>query len=396
MACLAMVVPVSCADEGGGNESPRPDLELPELTLCQTARLLSELPLRKEQMQEVYDAVNSSSSNGYDEEYMMRDLFASPGSGVGSEVGETRSSRYAKPLRDLIHEHLSNSSATRAGTGGMDADAVMMALERSEMQIYWPNYECWDEKTLPVISFDPGTEAVVNEGYELELSPDGEMSVNEILVDEQMASERPVWIINTNDDSAYTSLEKLRRKDPEWGKGGTIIVGTKNGSGPLRTGSSDEVRSLILKDFTMKRQFDTWFRGASEFFVKCGSVPGFTSSTEAEMRLFVPTITDFMIVVKRNQVGQTIPFNAMLISDWTEQLESFAFLIVEDDGGTRTSWKAEAIVKVESKSYGVTMEIPFNQRDEIVWRGTLSSRYFDKYAGTPEHFGDVDVTFAIR
>jgi hypothetical protein len=146
----------------------------------------------------------------------------------------------------------------------------------------------------------------------------------------------------------------------------------------------------------MKQHYDSWFRGASEFWVKCGSVQGFTASTEAELRLYQPSVTDFMISVKRDQLEQTIPFDAVIISDWTEQLDSFAFLIVEDDGGSQTSWKVDATVKVQSKSYGVTISIPYNERDDIVWRGSLSSRYFERYAGEPIHFGGVDVTFELR
>ena len=58
----------------------------------------------------------------------------------------------------------------------------------------------------------------------------------------------------------------------------------------------------------------------------------FTATTEAEMKLYVPAVTDFMIVVKRSQVGKPQPFNAVLVSDWTDQMLNCAFLITEDDG----------------------------------------------------------------
>ncbi len=123
---------------------------------------------------------------------------------------------------------------------------------------------------------------------------------------------------------------------------------------------------------------------------------GFTATTEAELRLFQPSVTDFMVSVRRDQLGLTIPFDAVIISDWTDQLDTFAFLIVEDDGGSQTSWKVDATVKVQSKSYGVTLNIPYNERDDIVWRGSLTTRFFNKYQGEPVHFGGVDVTFEIR
>ena len=58
-------------------------------TLEEVARLLSAVPLGEAQLGEVRDAVSASSVNGYDSEYTMKDLFETPGAGVGSEP-ETR------------------------------------------------------------------------------------------------------------------------------------------------------------------------------------------------------------------------------------------------------------------------------------------------------------------
>ena len=51
--------------------------------LDEVAEILAMIPIDRNQMEEVHQAVSSSSGNGYDEEYTMRDIFASPGSGVG-------------------------------------------------------------------------------------------------------------------------------------------------------------------------------------------------------------------------------------------------------------------------------------------------------------------------
>ena len=103
-----------------------------------------------------------------------------------------------------------------------------------------------------------------------------------------------------------------------------------------------------------------------------------------------------MVVVKRKQVGKPVPFDVILATDWTAQQESVAFMMVEDDGGTQTSWKLDAVVKVNSKSYGVEVNLPYHEKDDIVWRGSLSYDFFHKYDGTPQHFGDADLTFAIE
>ena len=267
-----------------------------------------------------------------------------------------------------------------------------MALRASDVQIYWPYSEQADsDEGLPVVTYDPGDGSTANVGYRR--LPDG--SVEEIIVDEEYARRHPVWVVNRNDDSAYPSLELLRKLHPEWEGGGLVAV--PSGAGRREGTKADEgkIRTLVLKSFAMKRQFDPWLAGASEFFVKLGAIDDFYASTEAELLLYQPQITDFMIVVRRIQIGQHLPLNAMLVSNWTEQLTTCALMVTEDDGGTRTTWKTEGEVKIKSKTYGFSLSIPFTSRDDIVWRGNLSGKYFERYNSVSGRFGDVDLTFEI-
>lgn len=121
----------------------------------------------------------------------------------------------------------------------------------------------------------------------------------------------------------------------------------------------------------------------------------FTASTEAELQLYDPVITDFMIVVKRNQVGIPQPFNAILVSEWTDQLTHCALMIIEDDGGTRKTWDCSASVKIQSKTYGFDISIPFNSRDDIVWRGQLAGRWIEQNSNLVGRFGDLNLTFEV-
>ena len=121
----------------------------------------------------------------------------------------------------------------------------------------------------------------------------------------------------------------------------------------------------------------------------------FTASTEAELRLYEPSITDFLMVVRRAEVGQDLTFNAVLVSEWTQQLSSAALMIVEDDGGTQTSWKCSATVKYNSKSYGFDIDIPLRTRDDIVWRGNLTRSYIEKYNGQQVGLGDVELVLEL-
>ena len=314
------------------------------IELHEVVEILTLLPISQQQLNEVHAAVSSSSYNGYDEEYMMNDLFHSPGAGVGDE-GIKSGTSYQTPMRNLITDAVKNladkASKTRAEHEDLTVlrtldrigpDAFLDALERSDMQIYWPFSEDWDGRGMPIMTFDPEDGSETNIGYRLVEDDDGFRHVEEVLVDEEMAKENPVWVINRNDDAAYPSLEMLRREDPDWGEGGGNIIVKPAKSGLSSKSGESPCRTLLLRDFTMKRHYDTWFAGASEFFVKLGSVEDFTASTEAELRLYSPSVTDFMIVVRRNQLGRPQPFNAILISEFTDQLTHCAFMITEDDG----------------------------------------------------------------
>ncbi|MBR5103077.1 MAG: hypothetical protein IKV05_00130 [Bacteroidales bacterium] len=403
LLCLAGLIAVSCEilddniDKHTSNRAAVP--------LSEVAQVLANIPLGADQMSEVFGAVSSSSENGYDEEYMMYDLFGTPGAGVGDDRLPLSKAPVLSgvPLRDMIADYVKSQAATKSASGIEDPSEWLDRLAESDVQIYWPFSESWDGEELPVITFDPEDDSDVNIGYRITEDSEGFRRIEEVFVDENVAMETPVWVVNRNTDAGYTTLEMLRREDPDWGEGGgSIIVSpgsasiSSSGQQPCsKAQSGNTVRSLILKDFTMNRNYDSWFAGASEFFVKVGAFEDFTASTEAELRLFTPSITDFLIVVRRNQKGIPVPFNAMVFSEWTDLVESFAFMIIEDDGGTIKEWNATAFVRVESKSYGVELKIPFHSYDDIVWRGTLGSKWFEAYSDTKGHFGDVDLTFEV-
>ncbi len=350
----------------------------PLVLLEDVARILSQVPLEGEQLDEVYDAARASAGNGYDEEYRMRELFSDPGCGVG-EAGRTKADAYRRPLRELLREA---AYATKASGGLEDPDAWLDALSGSDIQIYWPFSENWNGDALPVITFDPGGDAAQNEGYVLK--SDG--TVSKVLVTEEMAREQPVWVVNRNSDADYQTLEMLRREDPDWGSGGGELVVTR---------ADTDSKALVLRSLMAKRNFDSWLAGGSELWVKIAKVEDFVASTEGELRLYDPAITDFMIIVRRGQVGETLSLNTVLVSEWTKQLENCALMIIEDDGGSQTTWKCKANVSIKKDVYGFDVEIPLKSRDDIIWRGSLSRGFIERNRGVPVNLGDVQVVMEL-
>lgn len=233
--------------------------------LDEVAQILSAIPISSVHLEEVHSAVSSSSGNGYDEEYTMRDLFLNPGSGVGDPVSKAGKD-FTGSLRDLISDYVRGNVGTKAlpGVADVDPEDFLDALTDSDIQIYWPFSESWDEKSMPVVTYDPEDGSDINIGYRILTDDDGFRHVEKVMVDEEMARDVPVWVVNRNSDADYTTLEMLRREDPEWGEGGGNIIIRPSAAAPA-TKTQDPVRTLILKDFTMKRNYDSWFAGASEF-----------------------------------------------------------------------------------------------------------------------------------
>ena len=275
LLCLAGLIAASCeilddnTDKHASNQAAVP--------LSEVAQVLANLPFGTDQMGEVFGAVSSSSVNGYDEEYMMYDLFGTPGAGVGDDRLPLSKALQLSgvPLRDMITDYVKSQAVTKSSSGIEDPTEWLERLAESDVQIYWPFSESWDGQDLPVITFDPEDDSEVNIGYRIIEDSEGFRRIEEVLVDEDVAKETPVWVVNRNTDAGYTTLEMLRKEDPDWGEGGgSIIVGpgaaskTSSGLQPCsKAQSSSVVRSLILKDFTMNRNYDSWFAGASEFFV---------------------------------------------------------------------------------------------------------------------------------
>ena len=341
--------------------------EIPSMSLevspRAVARMLADLPLGLDQVKEVHDAVDASSLNGYDEEYTFADMFSSPGRGVGDELSGTRSAvEYSTPLSSMVSGDLKEG------------------LSSSGLQIYWPYSEDWDGRSMPVITYGSELALESNIGFMRESLPDGSWIVKEITVNEEYAKSNPVWVVNWNEDAGAMTPQMLAKLRPE----------------PVETRTSTEFKTLRLKEFKAHNQYDSWLSGGSEFFIKCGSLKAFTAEVAADLTKYTPEITDLMIKVKRRQVGSSMRYNTILVSEWSPQLTECVFLIHEDDGGKMTTWKATGEVKIKSKSYGFTVEFPYHRNDDIVWRGKLSSNFFEKNNGVANRYGDTSVTFTFN
>ena len=377
LSAAILLMSVSCEKETAGVwPDGRPSYD--DGILEEVAVFLSDVVSDSEVLDEVHSAVMESYECGYDEEYLFSNVVNCPGRGTGfrsvkAEGGYGEGALFRSLVSTLDgRTGFPGVHVKSAGTG----KAFLDSLASSDIQIYWPYSENWDGASLPVVTFDHGLDKDWNYGFILRKDASGEKVVSRVLVDEAYAKEHPVWVVNLNKDRSYVPLKPSRYVP-------------KDDGGNLQTKTGETIYSLMLRSFTALKNYDCWLAGASEYFIKVGAVENFTASTEAEMELFSPTITDFYIVVRRGEVGEPKEVNTIMVSDWTLQMSSIAFMIIEDDGGKQTSWDTEIIVKVNSKSYGITMSIPLNTKDDIVWRGSLSSRYLFATDASHSKFNDV-------
>ena len=109
-AVVPVIMAVSCEivdDDPTEHVDEKKYVELGEV-----AKVLAVVPIQMEHLEEVHDAVSASSYNGYDEEYTMKMLFESPGKGVGDSMETRQGTKYEKPLRELIHEHVLSTKSS--------------------------------------------------------------------------------------------------------------------------------------------------------------------------------------------------------------------------------------------------------------------------------------------
>ena len=159
------------------------------MPLSEVAQVLTNIPLGPDQMSEVFGAVSSTDENGYDVEYMMYDLFGTPGAGVGDDrLPSSKAPELSGvPLRDMIADYVKSHAATKSDSGIDDPSEWLERLAESDVQIYWPFSESWDGEELPVITFDPEDDSQVNVGYRITEDGDGFRRIEEVLVDEDVA-----------------------------------------------------------------------------------------------------------------------------------------------------------------------------------------------------------------
>ena len=279
LPAVCALVLFSCNKDGKDGNDPLAATTYELLSKSGVARMLASLPIEAEHIAEVWDAVNSSDANGYDEEYMLCDLLSSPGAGVGDSPQSRAATRaqYSKPLRDLIAGYLSEQAVAVSREGSTKASEAALVeqwlaeLSSSGLQIYWPYSSDWDGETMPLVTFDPGYGATDNFAWEIAWEDGAYRAVRQVYVDESVAASRPVWVINSNDDSGFTPLQLFLDR----------------GSAPAVRGHAIRVQSLH-KGFHHAPQLRFLVRGRKRVLYPGGQRNGRLRRERSQSRQFQP------------------------------------------------------------------------------------------------------------
>ena len=284
--------------------SPR-TLEQKELAL-----FIAELPMKKDQYHEVFDAVTTASEDGLEEAYYFTEILASKPI-TNKIVNSYKSKSKYKRVGELMKEFYLQDSKYKKLTNNKKKTVSTLNLEKianSNLQIYWPYSENWDGRTAPAITFAPENE---NQEWNYAYKKT-ERGIDTIIVNEEYMMNNPVWIINTSEEqyenlpafskgqnSNYNTLYINKKKDK-------VTSSKKNAPIP--------VYSVFLGKFMSSHQYDKIWSGGSEFIIQLGNIEHFKIESADNLSSLDPHIARIKVPLSRKDIRKRrwIELNGLL------------------------------------------------------------------------------------
>ncbi|MDO4715402.1 MAG: hypothetical protein Q4A44_03885 [Bacteroidales bacterium] len=332
----------------------------------QLARVLSQLPLSLEVLTEVHQAVVTSQDLGLEESYYFQEILGGEASGKIVRGASSKQSLLGK----LLEKH--QSQLVRSSNAREQVD--LEELANSDVQIYWPYSEDWDGKTAPVITFVPEDDSQMwNYGFVFQKG-----RIDTIIVTEELAERRPVWVINKA-DLAYKDLPQLAMG--ELAKNNTLYASKTNKTKRLKSAQirgEDYIYTVSVGKMMSSRQHDSFWAGGSEYYFLCGSPSNFSLIEGTNRIAFSPKITKFLVYRSRKDIRKKrwVDVNLPLVDEWTDDLTEAAIMLLEEDQGRDKNWDKEVSVNFLGKKYKVSVSLPFNSEDDMLYQNVHHLNYF--------------------
>ncbi|MGL5635520.1 MAG: hypothetical protein ACRDD0_01415, partial [Bacteroidales bacterium] len=242
-----------------------------------------------------------------------------------------------------------------------------------------------------------------NYGYKQNIDKNGKISIDTIIVNDAYAENNPLWIINSS-TIHYDDLPKF--SNGEFVKGNTLFACDMNkeqllDDSHLKTKAiGDKVYTVYIGSFMADKQYDSVFRGGSDFVLQMGQAQNFSITAEnltsLDMHVSFSRIHRSRKDIKKKR-WTTV--NTILVSDWLPEENNAAFMIHEDDGGGTKRWDADISVSLGDKNYGTKVSIPYGKKDELIHKIVYSRNFIfssNNSEGTVHHASGVHFTLPYR
>ena len=369
---LATLLNQSCVES---NTILEKDQAIPDLDKKTMLDAFTSVIIDTDVMAEVLTMVNNSIEKGLDENLYLRELW------MNEPAVKVASSKCAPILKMRLEQFFSNLPSTKSS---FNQDV----MAGTDWVIYWPYSEFWDGKTLPVITTVPSEkDQEWNYGYRRVFDEKGEMTLEQVYVDDDFAFNNPVWIIKQETELNYENLPNFNM--------GEVKSGSITYCLPVTKTAPDTAHVWTMVRAQVTKQYDTIFQGSSNLKIII-SYPPYTGNSATTAEYYV----DFTRSEIRQQRFKNL--GLMLNSDWNYREISNGMTVVETDGGTTIP--ISIILEVDDDTcvpyigpQEIELEIYIEDEDDLIMNFPYKRVYVRSYAGSSvQSFDDGGFNFFMR
>lgn len=297
-----------------------------QMTRSQAVDILKNMNFDHALSEEIHGCVTNSLASGRDEYVRLSELMSK----------ETRSGG-----QSLFATRLINLFMDKYITRSIEAEDMLKELTNSDFIIYWPYSEDWDGEELPTLVAAPDNEDATEAIGVKIIQGGGEVSYEDVLVDEDYMMQHPVWVVDTKAENPNVVYITPSNGENEISRAPRNIT---------RVGT-DTIHVWRLQKMQVTHQYDGPFKGGPDIqiHVSYPSVSGSVNTTSVHQ-------IDFSRKDVKKKRWKDV--NLVLNTDWTKnQIDNGIFIIEQD-------W--------DGKSANVTSTLSLTYQDDNGFQGTTN------------------------
>ena len=343
---LAMgLLTTSCSNDES-METPNAEVTQ-QMTRSQAVDILKNMNFDHALSEEIHGCVTNSLASGRDEYVRLSELMSK----------ETRSGG-----QSLFATRLINLFMDKYITRSIEAEDMLKELTNSDFIIYWPYSEDWDGEELPTLVAAPDNEDATEAIGVKIIQGGGEVSYEDVLVDEDYMMQHPVWVVDTKAENPNVVYITPSNGENE------ISRAPRN----ITRAGTDTIHVWRLQKMQVTHQYDGPFKGGPDFEIHI-AYPTMNGSVNT------PTIHKIDFSRKDVKKKRWKELNLVLNSDWTKyQIDNGIFIIEQDWDGARADVTQELSVSYQDANgttYSSTATIKYSKNDEFIGKQTVKRSF---------------------